>query len=294
MAEGKKEEAGTRRPRRPWADHWLLEAFQRLGHPAVARLSGIQADSAWEALEQAGATPAQLLETTCALSSRDPADLSAAGPALAQLLDKGLAARYGVVPVRLRDGMLEVASANPLLLDLERALEFATGLRVQLTVASPAAVRLAFLRVYEGQRTGPETTARFSWVSQGNKQVPAAVVISGGAIETLDCIVVDALAQRASDIHIEPSEAGLLVRFRLDGVLADVRHVPREIAGHLMSRLKVMAGLDIADRLRPQDGRASVVFDGGGVDLRISTLPLDPMGRRRFSGCSTRARRTPI
>ena len=79
-------EAGARRARRPWADHWLLEAFQRLGHPAVERLSGVQAGSAWEALEQAGATPAQLLETACALSSRDPADLAGTGPALAQLL----------------------------------------------------------------------------------------------------------------------------------------------------------------------------------------------------------------
>jgi hypothetical protein len=86
MPEGKghDEEAGVRGPRRPWADHWLLEAFQRLGHPAVGRLSGIQAASAWEALEQAGATPVQLVETACALSSRDPADLSAAGPALAR------------------------------------------------------------------------------------------------------------------------------------------------------------------------------------------------------------------
>src|SRR5215210_1219347 len=138
-AKGREEATGVRRTRRPWADHWLLEAFQRLGHPAVERLSGIQADSAWEALEQAGATPAQLLETTCALSSRDPADLRATGPALAPLLERALAVRYGVVPVRLRDGMLEVACANPLLPDLEQALEFATGLRVQLTVANPAA-----------------------------------------------------------------------------------------------------------------------------------------------------------
>jgi type II secretory ATPase GspE/PulE/Tfp pilus assembly ATPase PilB-like protein len=282
MTDNKRQEdgAGSRRPRRPWADHWLLEAFQRLGHPAVGRLTGVQADSAWEALEQAGATPAQLLETACALSARNPADLDAVGPAQAQLLEKALAVRYGVVPVRLRDGMLELACANPLLLDLERALEFATGFRMQLTVASPAAVRMALVRIYEAESPVQGPPARFSWVSQGHKQAPAAESIRGGAVETLDCIVADALAQRASDIHIEPSEAGLLVRFRLDGVLADVRHVPREIAGHLMSRLKIMAGLDIADRLRPQDGRASVVFDGGGVDLRISTLPLGSDGEK--------------
>src|SRR5215211_1377561 len=65
MTDKKKQEDLTvsRRPRRPWADHWLLEAFQRLGHPAASRLSGVQADSAWEALELAGATTAQPLET---------------------------------------------------------------------------------------------------------------------------------------------------------------------------------------------------------------------------------------
>jgi type II secretory ATPase GspE/PulE/Tfp pilus assembly ATPase PilB-like protein/CheY-like chemotaxis protein len=277
----KQEDARTsRRPRRPWADHWLLEAFQRLGHPAAGRLSGVQADSAWEALEQAGATTAQLLETACALSTRQAADLTGIGPAQAQLLEKALAVRYGIVPVGLRDGMLEVATANPLQLDIERTLEFATGFRMQLTVASPAAVRMAVLRIYEAARHQPEAPARFSWVSQGHKEVPASELIRGGAVETLDAIVADALTQRASDVHIEPSETGLLVRFRLDGVLSDVRQVPREIAGHLMSRLKIMAGLDIADRLRPQDGRASVVFEGGGVDLRISTLPLGSDGEK--------------
>jgi type II secretory ATPase GspE/PulE/Tfp pilus assembly ATPase PilB-like protein/CheY-like chemotaxis protein len=279
MTDGNGEQEGTRAPRRPWADHWLLEAFQRLGHQAAAQLAGIHADSAWEALQQAGAKEAQLLETACALSARQAADLTDVGPSQAQLLDRALADRYGVVPVRLRDGMLEVATANPLMPDLEQTLEFASGLRISLTVASPAATRGAIYRVYQVSQTAATSSRQLSWVRATPQGIPD-VVGGGSAVETLDAIIEDALARRASDIHIEPSEAGLLVRFRLDGVLADVRHIPRETTGPLMSRLKVMAGLDIADRMRPQDGRASVVFEGGSVDLRISTLPLGSAGEK--------------
>ena len=84
----------------------------------------------------------------------------------------------------------------------------------------------------------------------------------------------DAIDQRASDIHLEPQDGELLVRFRVDGVLHDVMRVPAAVTPLLLSRLKVGAGLDIADRLRPQDGRASMIFDGRPIDLRISTLPL--------------------
>ncbi len=257
----------------------MLEAFQRLGHPAAGQLAGIHAESAWEALGQAGATEAQLLETACALSAREPADLSTVGPTQAQLLDRALAERYGVIPVRLRDGMLEVATGNPLQADLEQMLEFATGLRIYLTVASPATIRGALRRIYPASESESPSASQMSWVHVA-PQGPAGDLIPGGAVETLNTILEDALARRASDIHIEPSESGLLVRFRLDGVLVDGRQVSRDTAGHVMSRLKVMAGLNIADRLRPQDGRASVVFKGGSVDLRISTLPLGSAGEK--------------
>jgi type II secretory ATPase GspE/PulE/Tfp pilus assembly ATPase PilB-like protein/CheY-like chemotaxis protein len=280
MTDANNEHEETRAPRRPWADHWLLEAFQRLGHPAAEQLAGIRADTAWDALQQAGAKEAQLLETACALSAREAADLTGVGPAQAQLLDRALAERYSVVPVRLRDGLLEVASANPLQPDLEQTLEFASGLRIYLTVASPAATRAATYKVYQPSQTAATSSRHLSWVRATSQGGIPDVVGGGGAVETLDAIIEDALARRASDIHIEPSETGLLVRFRLDGVLADVRHVPRDTTGPLMSRLKVMAGLDIADRMRPQDGRASVVFEGGGVDLRISTLPLGSAGEK--------------
>src|SRR5437868_3740141 len=81
------------------------------------------------------------------------------------------------------------------------------------------------------------------------------------------------IAARASDIHIEPEEQGIGVRHRVDGVLALARTLPKTVGPALVSRIKILSGLDIADRLRPQDGRARVAVNGTAVDLRVSTLP---------------------
>ena len=89
----------------------------------------------------------------------------------------------------------------------------------------------------------------------------------------VDELLAAGISSRASDIHIEPEEQGIAVRHRVDGVLAVVRTLPRTLGPALVSRIKILSGLDIADRLRPQDGRARVAINGVAVDLRVSTLP---------------------
>src|SRR6185312_11663925 len=97
---------------------------------------------------------------------------------------------------------------------------------------------------------------------------------SGSSISSLvDELIAGGIAARASDIHIEPEEQGIAVRHRVDGVLALSRVLPRSVGPALVSRIKILSGLDIADRLRPQDGRARVAVNGVAVDLRVSTLP---------------------
>jgi type II secretory ATPase GspE/PulE/Tfp pilus assembly ATPase PilB-like protein/CheY-like chemotaxis protein len=86
-------------------------------------------------------------------------------------------------------------------------------------------------------------------------------------------MLADGVVSRASDIHVEPIEGGVVVRYRIDGVLRQVMKIPRNAGLPLISRIKIMSGLDIADRLRPQDGRARVSVNGEAVDLRVSTLP---------------------
>jgi type II secretory ATPase GspE/PulE/Tfp pilus assembly ATPase PilB-like protein len=255
--------------RQPWSDRWLLDAFRQIGHPCAEHVS--PAPSAWESLEAAGVKPEEIVALVCNLSGARPADLADVGAGQRDLLSPALAKRYDVVAVRIHDGALEVATANPLSNNLERDLAFACARRIRVTVASPGAIRDAQERVYGG---GAPKAARLAWVVPLSPIMPAAAPTRGAAVDMLDRLVTDAVDQRASDVHFEPSEGELVVRFRVDGVLHDVVRVPTDVSPLLMSRIKVMGGLDIADRRRPQDGRASMVFDGRQIDVRISTLPL--------------------
>ena len=259
----------ARPARQPWADRWLLDMMRERGY---ALADAVQpANSAWEALEAAGIDSDEILRVVCDVAGAKPADVSRLGPDDAEMLPVALSHRYGVVAVRLDGRNLEVATSNPLGTNLERDLAFASAKNVKVSIASPTAIRNARARIY---RQAPTGSSRLSWVVQQTPLMPAAAPTRGVAVDTLDRIVTDAIDQRASDIHLEPQDGELLVRFRVDGVLHDVTRIPSDVTPLLLSRLKVGAGLDIANRLRPQDGRAAMIFDGRPVDLRISTLPL--------------------
>ncbi len=264
--------APTREARTPWPDRWLLDAMRQQGHPAVERLRA--ASTAWESLETAGATTDELLDVAHALSGCARAELSRVSKANAGQLSATLAVRYGVVPVREEGPVLEVATANPLAPHLERDLAFAAARQVRITVAPPGAMRAAFDRIYGSRTTTAAAGPRLQWVVKEGPSGPRSLPSRGTVVESLDRLIADALDQRASDIHFEPKEDDLLVRFRVDGVLHDVTRIGTDLTPLLMSRLKILGGLDIADRRRPQDGRATTRFDGRVVDLRISTLPL--------------------
>ena len=104
-------------------------------------------------------------------------------------------------------------------------------------------------------------------------QVSAEEASQRPVVRLVDLILSEGILSRASDIHIEPEEGGFAVRYRIDGVLRQVMKIPRTAGFPLVSRVKIISNLDIADRLRPQDGRARVAVNGVPVDLRVSTLP---------------------
>jgi type II secretory ATPase GspE/PulE/Tfp pilus assembly ATPase PilB-like protein len=263
--------ADARPTRQPWADRWLLDAFRQLGNPLAEHLT--PAPSAWEALEVAGIPTETIVRLVCELSGAREADLSALGPEHAELLSSTLSRRYDVIGVRLTGRTLEVATANPLGHNLERDLAFACARSIRVTVASPSAIRQTRERIYQ-EGTASSQSTRLSWVVAQSPTGPVAAPTRGVAVDTLDRLVIDAIDQRASDIHLEPQDGELVVRYRVDGVLHDVMRIPADVTPLMLSRLKVSAGLDIANRLRPQDGRASMILDGRPIDLRISTLPL--------------------
>jgi type II secretory ATPase GspE/PulE/Tfp pilus assembly ATPase PilB-like protein len=252
---------------RDWPDAWLLDAFRRAADPRAEAAAAATAPCAWEALEAAGVPRAELVAAACALCAVPAADLARVGPGAAALLSASVAQRYGVVPVRVAGGALEAATANPNRAGLEEDLAFAAGSRVRLLAAAPADVRDATERIYA---PAGAAAARPSDESEAGTER-----VSGTATEIEARILAEALAAGASDIHIEPAAGGrLLVRLRVDGSLYDALEVPAAFAAPLVSRLKVSAGLDIADRLRPQDGRIATTGHGRAIDLRVSSLPL--------------------
>jgi type II secretory ATPase GspE/PulE/Tfp pilus assembly ATPase PilB-like protein len=215
--------------------------------------------------------------TSPCLTELSRADFSRVDPNAVALLVERWARRYGVLPVRLDRGTLVVATSNPNDLDAERTVSFATGHRVQWVHAAPEELSRQIDRWYPELSSRRESLAppveveHLGFVSEDNTSV--ATDVGTSVIRLVDQLLAEGIQAGASDIHIEPEEQGIAVRHRVDGLLRHARTLPRRVAPSLVSRVKILSGLDIADRLRPQDGRARVAVQGSVVDLRVSTLP---------------------
>ncbi|HUQ46280.1 MAG TPA: GspE/PulE family protein [Gemmatimonadaceae bacterium] len=207
------------------------------------------------------------------------ADFSRVDPRAVALLPERWARRHGVLPIVLDGGTLVVATSDPLDLDAECAVSFATGQRVRWAVATVEQISEQMTRWYADPRSAnrhdpmppPIAVEHLAFGAEPAGEPGAEA--GGSVIPLVDQLLAEGIRCRASDIHLEPEEQGIAVRHRIDGVLRQVRTLPRSVAPSLVSRIKILSGLDIADRLRPQDGRARVAVSGTVVDLRVSTLP---------------------
>jgi type II secretory ATPase GspE/PulE/Tfp pilus assembly ATPase PilB-like protein len=207
-----------------------------------------------------------------------PADFSRVDPRAVALLDERWARKYCVLPLALENGAVVIATSDPLDFDAERAVSFAAGHRVRWVSASADELVSHIDRWYPAVADRRATTlppVEVQHLVFGTEAQPTDGMTDAGAstIRLVDQLLAEGIAAGASDIHLEPEEQGLAVRHRVDGVLRQVRTLPRGVAPSLVSRIKILSGLDIADRLRPQDGRARVAVSGAVVDLRVSTLP---------------------
>jgi type II secretory ATPase GspE/PulE/Tfp pilus assembly ATPase PilB-like protein/8-oxo-dGTP pyrophosphatase MutT (NUDIX family) len=207
-------------------------------------------------------------------------DLGTVSAAALAAVPERWARRFNVLPLSMDDRRLVLAAADAGDIECERVLAFAVGRQVELLPADPAAVARRINEVYRHQPDPPPAAQLPGWQHDAprltglTRLAGAAHDDTGATVTTLvDELLAQGIAARASDIHIEPEEDAIAVRHRVDGVLTLVRRLPRALAPALVSRIKIMSSLDIADRLRPQDGRARVGLHGMAVDLRISTLP---------------------
>jgi type II secretory ATPase GspE/PulE/Tfp pilus assembly ATPase PilB-like protein/8-oxo-dGTP pyrophosphatase MutT (NUDIX family) len=254
-----------------WLRPLLCEA---LGQEPVASLAA-DGRPLWEAVVASGLLSDEGVIALASEHFRLPvADLREGTAHARGLLAERWARRYRVLPLRAADGALEVATADPLNLDCERAISFATGRAVRFALASPRSLARALDAAYRDDSAHGAKPDIQHLTADVEAPPPSPDDDETSSITRLvDDLLADGIASRASDIHIEPEEGGIVVRHRIDGLLRRVRVLPRSITPSLVSRLKILCGLDIADRLRPQDGRARVAVNGVAVDLRVSTLP---------------------
>lgn len=196
-------------------------------------------------------------------------------PGATTLLPEALARRYRAIPIGERDGKLLVAMSDPAnvyALDDIRAM---TNRDVQPVVATATDVEQA---IQKYGSMGDQVEALASEASskldaeEGEGDMEAALE-DAPIVKLVNAIMTQAVADRASDVHIEPTEKDVRVRYRVDGVLHEVMHSPKNIQNGLISRLKVMADLNIAEKRVPQDGRIGMRVGAKALDLRLATLP---------------------
>jgi len=206
--------------------------------------------------------------------------------AVAELVPKGYCMRNGVVPLRLEGRRLVLAMADPLDTGLLDELRFASGLEIEPVMADLAAIEHKIREIYGGNEGLQDAE---TLVAEGDPMEGIEIVIDDDdsvsleellhsteeppAIRLANAIILEALRLGASDIHIHPRTKSVVVRYRIDGLLSDKIQVPHHFYPALVSRIKIMAELDISERRRPQDGRITVKTPLRVVDLRISTLP---------------------
>ncbi len=200
------------------------------------------------------------------------------------LIPGGLARLHGALPVNFSENTISVALVDPLNTQIAEDLRFALGREIHLVVAPPAQVR-ALISEYYGAEVSSmeeilaqlgdntEVTLAEGSADEFNAQLVAQEANAAPIIRFVDLILDKAIGARASDIHFEPFETEFKIRYRVDGALYEMDPPPRHLALPVISRVKVMANLNIAERRLPQDGRIQRVVNGKQVDLRVSTLP---------------------
>ncbi|MCG6154309.1 GspE/PulE family protein [Rubinisphaera margarita] len=202
-------------------------------------------------------------------------------PKVLELVPETMAAVYKIIPISQKDGILTVAMANPANVAALDDLRNFLGVEVRGAVSSLADVEAALTRVYAGHEDSIEDV--IGQLEAGNEDDGKMRGIDIGDMEEmsdaapirklLNMILLLAIKDQASDIHFEPFEDEFKVRVKADGVLYEMVPPPRHLANAIVSRIKVMSELDIAERRLPQDGRIELNVGGNPVDLRVSVLP---------------------
>ena len=206
-------------------------------------------------------------------------------PRVASVLPGDMCWKRMVAPIRVDDRTLSLAMTDPLDITTIQDVEFRTNLKVVPVVAGDSVVAAVLDRLY------PSTDGAADIVLQLTSDLADAVEVEPVSdeeqsvqqlaaeseqpqtVRLVNALLANAVREGASDIHLEPTDRGLQVRHRVDGLLQDAVRIPRSVQDATISRLKLMSGMDIAERRKPQDGRSQLNSGGRRIDLRVSTVP---------------------
>lgn len=268
--------------------HWLASSLGRLlDDPGALDAIPAQAsvEDAWrEASALLDWSPDRVAQALAERFRLARARMDERDPQAAQLLPETVARRRQLVPLRHTDRTLVLATSNPLDMEAEQEVGFLTGRSPVFEVATPEEIRDA-LRTPGGTREAlDEIMADLSTRSvlddvrviaaQTEEEISERELKTTPVVRLTNLILQKAVEAGATDIHMEPERDGGRVRFRVDGVLQPFMTLPLAALIRVVSRIKILAELDIADRVRPQDGRMRVEVSGRPLDLRISTVPV--------------------
>ncbi|MBI5905070.1 MAG: type II secretion system ATPase GspE [Deltaproteobacteria bacterium] len=206
-------------------------------------------------------------------------DPEAERPATGDALPLSFLRARMLFPLSLDDGTLTVAMADPLDADAREAVAKATGKRVEVVAGTEEEIREAIEKAYgeAGSSMGSlvEQVGDESPGTTGDERVEQLIGVASEApiIRLVNFVMARAIERGASDIHLEPYEKVLRVRYRIDGILEDVESPPRRLQTAIISRVKIMSRLNIAESRLPQDGRVKLRIGGKEIDFRVSTIP---------------------
>ena len=204
-------------------------------------------------------------------------ELPSALPVLKNLSPKYLR-QYAVCPVSVDGGLLTLATADPLNTVVVDDLRQSTGLSIRLVVSTAEAINEAIDRTYDGATTALSRLVE-GIEDEGGREADEDLAqlrdmaFEAPVVRLVNLLIENAVTSEASDIHIEPFEDTLRIRYRVDGILYDQEAPPQRLQSAVTSRIKIMAEMNIAERRLPQDGRIRVTLNGQRVDIRVSTMP---------------------
>ena len=274
------------------ADRVEAHAKGRLGDQLIGDrlISQEQLDQALSLQKESGGRLGEVLVSIGALSEQSLAQALAAffgidvmnlhrdniDPAALSFLSETVAREHMAIPIRLEDDVLYVAVAEPTE-ELRALLTKSSGHPVRLLISPLSDIRWAIDSNYRAISGVGKLVQAFEGVEESRKRSadvtePDIAADDAPVVQVVDRILTQAMRDRASDVHIEPSDDIVRIRFRIDGALKEILQLPATIGPGLISRIKIMANMNIVERRRPQDGQLAITIDGTDVDVRVATV----------------------